>query len=139
MEGGKTVTAAEQQTLFGDPPKRVLTRREPYRGDAPFAASSDTSKAAAVAAEGGKKLTNRERVLQYVRSTGAEGATDDEISKATMLLRQSICPARKVLMERGHLVDSGKRRVMSTGHPGAVWVAKEYAARAAGVAGTGAA
>ena len=125
---------AEQQTLFGDPPK-VVTRWEPYRGEAPFIASSDTSKAAAVAADGGKKVTNRDRILQFVRSTGAEGATDDEISKATMLLRQSICSARKVLMELGQLMDSGKRRMMSTGHQGAVWVAREYAARAAGVAG----
>jgi hypothetical protein len=130
----ETVLVAEQQSLFGDPPKPV-TRREPYRGEAPFIASSDTSKAAAATADGGKKVTNRERVLQFVRSAGAEGATDDEISKATLLLRQSICPARKVLMETGQLLDSGKRRVMSTGHPGAVWVAREYAARAAGVAG----
>ena len=126
---------AEQQTLFGDPPKRV-TRREPYRGEAPFIASSDTSKAAAVAADAsGKKVRNRVRILQFVRSTGSEGATDDEISQATLLLRQSICSARKVLMELGVLMDSGKRRMMSTGRQGAVWVAREYAARAAGVAG----
>ena len=125
---------AEQQTLFGDPPKRV-TRREPYRGEAPFIATSDTSKAAATAADGGKKVTNRDRILQFVRSTGSEGATDDEISQATLLLRQSICSARKVLMELGVLMDSGKRRMMSTGRQGAVWVAREYAARAAGVAG----
>jgi hypothetical protein len=128
------VLVAEQQTLFGDPPRRV-TRRAPYRAEAPFIASSDTSKAAAVAADGAKKVTNRDRVLQFVRSAGAQGATDDEISRATQLLRQSICPARKVLMETGHLLDSGKRRVMSTGHQGAVWVARAYAARAAGVAG----
>jgi hypothetical protein len=128
------VHVAEQQTLFGDPPK-VVTRREPYRGEAPFIASSDTSKAAAAAADGGKKVTNRDRILQFVRSTGSEGATDDEISQATLLLRQSICSARKVLMELGVLVDSGNRRMMSTGHQGAVWVAREFAARAAGVAG----
>jgi hypothetical protein len=130
----ETVLVAEQQTLFGDPP-RAVTRREPHRGEAPYVASSDTSKVAAAVADGGKEVTNRERVLQFVRSTGSMGATDDETSRATLLLRRSICPARKVLMEKGQLLDSGKRRVMSTGHPGAVWVAREYAARAAGVAG----
>lgn len=73
------------------------------------------------------------RVLEYFRSRGAEGATDDEGERALGLKSQSFTPRRGELARKKLLIDSGRRRLTSSGRPAAVWVTPEHAPAAAPV------
>jgi hypothetical protein len=68
--------------------------------------------------------TQRERVLRWVIDRGDHGATDDEIQDALRLSGNSERPRRLELVERGWLVDSGRRRPSYSHGPAIVWVAK---------------
>lgn len=64
----------------------------------------------------------RRMVLELVRTRGARGATDEEIT-AALRLRESTARARRCeLRDAGELRDSSRRRRSSAGRPCIVWV-----------------
>jgi hypothetical protein len=81
---------------------------------------SATSKAAA---DGIKLLAAglRGKVLSFIDSRGAEGATDEEISRATGINPSTARPRRVELVARGLIEKSGTRKTAS-GRRADVWV-----------------
>ena len=67
----------------------------------------------------------RERVFDFIRESGPNGATDDEGEAALGMKSQSYTPRRRELAKSGRVVDSGQRRQTSTGRSAAVWVADD--------------
>jgi hypothetical protein len=88
---------------------------------APFAAGSETSKAAAEAA-GSRAPVQRERVLDFIRKCGERGATDDEGERALDMGTQSYTPRRGELVRLGRIVDSGRTRETRLGGTATVWI-----------------
>jgi hypothetical protein len=77
---------------------------------------SPTSVGAAKAVEP-RADTLRRAVLDYLRSRGADGATDEEISDALGMNR------RIELMQVRLVKNSGRTRLSRAGRPASVWVA----------------
>lgn len=72
--------------------------------------------------------TQRERVLQFVRSRARHGATDGELAEALGLILDTARPRRNELAAAGAIIDSGRRRPSTIGgRPATVWVAREFA------------
>ena len=90
----------------------------------PYAAHSDTSKAAAVS-QRHKSGTDRARVLAFIRGCGHLGATDDEIEVQLSLRHQTASARRNGLAKRGEVINSGRKRPTRTGRRAAVWVAAD--------------
>ena len=87
----------------------------------PFVQGSKTSKAAAEdMADFAPGLA--QRVLRFIRSRGAEGATDDEIEVGMELSHQNASARRNDLVKRGLVKDSGTERRTRSGHRAIVWV-----------------
>ena len=96
-----------QPSLFDAPAKR----RAPYGGRAPAQRTSATSLA------GAERIRphaprQRERVLAFVRTTGATGATRTEIALATGIMINAVCGRVAELLHRedGRLTRTGRRR-----------------------------
>jgi hypothetical protein len=87
----------------------------------PYQAHSETSKAAA-ASMVKHTPTIRARVLAYIKSRGADGATDSEIQQALGLRDQTEVPRRIELMRTGEIANSGKQRKTASGRNAVVWV-----------------
>jgi hypothetical protein len=104
-----------QTSLFDDPP------RSPKPARVPFAAGSDTSKAAAESI-GLQAPTQRRRVFEFIRETGEHGATDDEGETSLGMRPQSYTPRRGELARAALIRDSGMRRPTASEHAAAVWV-----------------
>lgn len=66
--------------------------------------------------------TMRDRILAFIRSRGAHGATDDEAEAALGIKPQSYTPRRGELVKLGLIRDTGERRPTSSGKPAAVYV-----------------
>jgi hypothetical protein len=81
---------------------------------------SPTSRAAALAAEPAAD-TQRRAVLDYLRSRGADGATDEEIQTALALPGNAERPRRISLVAGGHVRDSGTTRPTRAGRAAVVW------------------
>ena len=100
----------------------------PYGGCAPHR-GVDTSRFASESIQA--VLTGlQERVLAFIVSRGAEGATDHEIVAGTGLLKDTAAPRRKELVEMWRGEWRGSYRPTPSGRPARVWVA-------AGVTGKG--
>lgn len=89
---------------------------------APFAAGSDTSKAAAAAIEPAAK-TYRAVVLAYLRGRGVHGATCDEVEQAIGLIHQTASARIRELAQAGLIFEAGKRATR-TGRAAVVWCSK---------------
>ena len=90
----------DQQLLFG--------RRIP---DPPYQHHSETSRDAAEKIKPSAS-TARARVLQYIRSRGAHGATDLEIQDALPMGGDTERPRRRELEKLGQIRDSGGKRAV---------------------------
>lgn len=66
-----------------------------------------------------------QRVLDFIRSRGTYGATDDEGEVALAMLAQSYTPRRGRLADRGLVVATARRRPTRTGRTACVWMAVE--------------
>lgn len=88
---------------------------------------SDTSRAAADAIAP-KAGTLRAVVLAFIKSQGAFGATDEEISLALDMAGNTVRPRRRELQQAGLVVDSGRRRPTESRRLAVVWIAREGAA-----------
>ena len=64
-------------------------------------------------------------VLDYIRSCGSEGCTDEQIIDATGLSPSSARPRRVECVEKGLVCDSGRVRLTRSGRSATVWIAKE--------------
>jgi hypothetical protein len=82
---------------------------------------SDTSVAAGVSiAPAACKM--RALVLAWIETTGATGATDEEIQEALAMNPSTQRPRRGELVERGWVADSGRCRNTRSGRGATVWV-----------------
>lgn len=91
-------------------------------------AHSPTSLAAAEHAEP-KSATLRRVVLDYIRSQGRDGATDEQVQNALAMNPSTQRPRRVELVEGGFVVDSGGTRKTASGRNAVVWVAAEFVKR----------
>jgi hypothetical protein len=105
--------------LFELPP--VAGGREPYNGHAPRVAGDETSSDAADAIEP-VRAPSQIDVLAFIRSRG--DATDEEIEMGLGRKHQSVSARRRELVQKGYVVDSGLRRMNSTGCSAHVWVVR---------------
>jgi hypothetical protein len=88
---------------------------------APFVKGSETSKAAAKSVRGITGKLCRE-VLGFIRSRGAEGATDDEIEVMLDLRHQTASARRRELVLLGAIKNSQTKRATRSGRKATVWV-----------------
>jgi hypothetical protein len=89
-----------------------------------YVAHSDTSKASAADIES-KAKTLRAEVLGFIRISGRYGATDEELQIALNMNPNTERPRRVELVERGLVVDSGKKRKTKSNRQAVVWVCNE--------------
>lgn len=89
---------------------------------------SPTSVAAAEHAEP-KAATLRRVVLDYIRSQGRDGATDEQVQNALSMNPSTQRPRRVELVEGGLVCDSGVTRKTQSGRSAVVWVAVEFSRR----------
>lgn len=112
-----------QLDLFADnnSPPQPAPQSAP-KHTAPYQPHSLTSKEAALSVEPiiGAQL---QRVLNYVRQKGDEGATDEEIALGLPMPQNSERPRRIQLVKAGLLKDSGRTRPFISERHGVVWVA----------------
>lgn len=87
----------------------------------PSQAHSPTSQEAAEAIQP-RAETLRRAVLDYLRSRGEEGATDEETQEALAMSGSTQRPRRCELQEMGLVVDSGRTRPTRSGRAAVVWV-----------------
>lgn len=88
----------------------------------PYQQHSETSFIAAKTFEP-KAPTARGRVLEYIKHSGDQGATDEEIQVALQMNPSTQRPRRIELVESEAVRDSGIRRETSGGRMAVVWVA----------------
>ena len=91
---------------------------------APYVRHSATSKAAAAGVEP-TAGTKRAKVLEYIRSCSAQGATDEEMQLCIPLGPNTQRPRRVELLRAGLIVDSGLTRKTVGGLDAVVWVSAE--------------
>ena len=87
----------------------------------PYVRGSDTSKAAAIRALP-KAWTKRAQVLEFIRSYGASGVTDEQIHKYSRMPANTARPRRVELVRAGLVKDSKQRRRTTSGDWAVVWV-----------------
>jgi hypothetical protein len=107
-----------QRTLFDGE-----TKNHPEPAPVPYAADSETSKAAA---EGVRRRAAglRQAVYAFIMARGERGATDEEIyDELGTDRRDSLRPRRNELMNSGFIRDSGETRPTHSGADATVWVA----------------
>jgi hypothetical protein len=68
--------------------------------------------------------TLRERVLRFLQSRGAEGATDEEIQHRLFMPGNTERPRRRELEQAGQVYASGYNRVTASGRAAVVWRAR---------------
>lgn len=89
--------------------------------DTPFQAHSDTSREAAVSIKA-STATLREQVLEAIRR---HPSTDEGLSNRLALSPNTCRPRRVELVDRGLVVDSGRREKTASGRSAVVWIVKE--------------
>jgi len=67
----------------------------------------------------------QERVLDFIRGKGPDGATDDEIATGLGMFLYTAAPRRRELVLLELVAYSGRHRPTSRGNPARVWVAAE--------------
>jgi hypothetical protein len=65
----------------------------------------------------------RAKVLRYIKSRGADGATDAEIQGALDMSGDTERPRRRELQAAGFIADSGRTRLTPAGRAAVVWTA----------------
>lgn len=95
---------------------------EPYRGHAPFVSGSITSEMAAGDIQE-TTHTLRLKVLAFIKSRGAQGATDEEIQTALAMTGNTERPRRRELYLAGKIKQAGFNRKTKSGRAAVVWVA----------------
>jgi hypothetical protein len=108
-----------QLVLFGSTRTRSQSETNP-----PRVAGSATSHEAADAIRPAVSEQCR-RVFEFIASRGVIGATDAEIQAGLALPGDSERPRRVWLEQRGHIRDSGLKRLTEAGRPAVVWRATE--------------
>ena len=88
----------------------------------PRVKGSDTSTAAAISQEPSLASTQY-KILSIIRYYATSGCTDDELEGVTGLRHQSVSARRRELVLAGLVVDSGERRLTSSGRMATVWKA----------------
>jgi hypothetical protein len=90
----------------------------------PYQSHSDTSREAA---DGIAPSANRLRaaVFEYLRSRGADGATDEEGIRDTGISPSTYRPRRIECQQVGRVIDSGRKRKTASGRNAVVWIAVE--------------
>ena len=94
-----------------------------YHGEPPFQKHSPTSIAAASAIKPDAK-TLRAKVLAFIESCHAHGATDEEVQTALHMEGSTQRPRRCELVERGDVMDSDRVRKTRSGRSAVVWITK---------------
>lgn len=97
----------------------------PYEGteEVPYEAGSDTSRMAARMLNAQHRRGQVYRLLAKATASAPRyGLTDDETERVLNARHQSVSAARRWLVLRGLVKDSGRRRLTSSGRPAAVWV-----------------
>ena len=89
----------------------------------PYVRHSETSKAAAIAAEPNAG-TQRARVLALLRGFPRNGFADHEVQQLLNMNPSTQRPRRVELVKAGLVVDTGKTRLTPSGKRAVVWVAK---------------
>lgn len=97
---------------------------EPTLFDPPPAQAHSATSCAAARAAVPHAQGQRERVLAFLRSRGACGATDAEIQEALGLDGSTQRPRRVELVRAGLVVDTGRVRPTQSGRVAAVFAAK---------------
>lgn len=83
------------------------------------ARSSDPS--TSLAAARSLKTSELEGVVLAKLKTFRNGATSDELARALGLSRDSVSPRMKPLVNKGHAIDSGRKRPGDSGRSQIVW------------------
>lgn len=104
--------------------------------DLPFQRHSETSRAAALAAEPAA-ASMRGRVLAALRQAGPAGLTDDEMQVRLAMNPSTQRPRRVELARAGLVVETDRTRETRGGRAASVWVAAEHAADGGANDGTG--
>jgi hypothetical protein len=92
--------------------------------DAPYQAHSETSRLAAQEID--PQLGRLQyRVLAFLRTMDAYGATDDEMQVALDMNPSTQRPRRIELVAKGLVIDMGPRRKTRSGRMASVWIANE--------------
>jgi hypothetical protein len=99
---------------------RVVEPFEPYR--APFAVTSETSRAAAHSVEP-TAVSLCGQILAALKARGASGLTCAEVEDRFGLRHQTASARLWDLRTRAYIRDSGARRETSSGRKAVVWVA----------------
>ena len=87
----------------------------------PFSNAS-TSLEAAMSMQGGEGSTARGRVLAFIVSRGAHGATDDEVEIGIGMSHQTASARRRELDLRRLIVKDGTKRKTRSGRNAQVWI-----------------
>ena len=106
------------EDLFGFSPKAEYPDAPGHRG-----VTTSMAAAADVAPKLGRLQQLAERTI---RAAGAYGATADELAAHVNSDRPTMQPRTTELKRKGLLVDSGIRRLNSTGKMAIVWVVPEF-------------
>lgn len=91
-----------------------------YNGTPPHQAHSATSKAAALSVS--NAATDRERILDFVRKRGVQGATSDECQAEFQLAHQTGSARVAELLQGGLIIESGRQRKTRRGRDADVLV-----------------
>ena len=87
----------------------------------PFQAHSETSRSAAERVSAPRRQLRIE-LLDYLRSRGATGATDEELQVGIPMPANTERPRRVECMDEGLVIDSRKKRKGSSGRKAVVWL-----------------
>ena len=112
-----------QPTLFDalEPRTRVAAETRP-KVSAPCQVHSQTSREAADAIVP-QSATLRRAVLEFLRSRGFDGATDEQMQDGIPMPASTQRPRRVELVEANLVRDSGTTRKTKSGRNAVVWVA----------------
>jgi len=86
-----------------------------------FQAHSATSRAAAESASAPRRQL-RIQLLNYLLSRGQVGATDEELQRGIPMPANTERPRRVECMDEGLVIDSRKKRKVSSGRKAVVWM-----------------
>lgn len=110
-------TGAGVKVLKVHPKDTTKQLSPPAHHAAPCGTSSVAAKQAAP-----RCPSARSRLLKQFERAGSYGLTDEEGEIALDLKSQSYTPRRSELVKLGLVVDSGERRLTTSGRPAAVWI-----------------
>lgn len=88
---------------------------------APFSEPT-TSKEAAKSLNQTKRKIDKERIYQFIKAQGVDGATDQEIESFTGISGNTLRPRRGELQRAGVIVKAVFKRKTESGRRATVWV-----------------